>query len=1741
MSTTVDERVVSMQFDNKNFERNVQTSMNTLDKLKQSLKLGDASKGLDNINSTAKKFDISHLNNGVETIKAKFSALEVIGVTALVNITNTAINAGKRIASALTIDPVKSGFEEYETQINAVQTILANTQGKGSTLKDVNAALDELNHYADLTIYNFTEMTRNIGTFTAAGVDLDTSVAAIKGIANLAAVSGSTSQQASTAMYQLSQALASGTVKLQDWNSVVNAGMGGQVFQDALKETARAHGVAIDEMIKSEGSFRETLKKGWLTSDVLTETLSKFTGDLSEKQLKTMGYTKEQIASIIKMGKTANDAATKVKTFTQLFDTLKEAAQSGWTQSWEIIVGDFEEAKGLLTEISDVFSGLINSSAESRNNLLQGWKDLGGRSSLVQSAKNAFEGIVSIAKPIKEAFRDIFPPMTAKQLFNITKGLETLTSHLKLSDTQSKNLKSTFKGLFSIIDIGKQAITSILKPILSFVSGGAVSSMGDAILTITASIGNLFTKINEGLKAGNVFTVLSSVVTGALDIISSAISVVTEGIKVLFGSFSGADKKLTGVAQGVSNAFKGIFDVVKSVVTWLKDNVSVGDIFAGLAGGGIFVSAKKLGNIFEKINSVFDGLLGFLNKTGNATTKIKDILGTLNDSLQSFTQGVKVASIMGIAVAITLLTSSLKTISQIAPEKIAYSLVTIGVMMKELRGGFRSMIDTLAGFKSRGVVKAAVAMIGIAKAIDILASAMVKLKTLSLPQIAKGLVSIGASLAGLTLAIKHIGNGGVSLRTSVAVIALAKACQMMSEAFVDFGALSWGEVARGLVGMGGALGQLTAVTVIINKFGGSVSGAASILILSKSLDEISENLERLGMLTWSEIGRGLVAMGVALGELTAVFAILRKVSGFKSIFTSGAIHIVTESLDEISENLERLGILTWSEIAHGLTAMGGALGEFVIALGVLQKVAGFKSIFSSGAILIVTKSLDEISENLSRLGMLTWSEIGRGLVAMGVALGELAAVSGVLGRLTGLSSILGSGAIVLAVQGLEKISNALQSIGTMSWKEVAVGLVGMGGALTELGLVTGALGKLAGLSGIIGSGAILLGVQGLKKIADALVIFGSMTWEQIAHGLVGMGGALTEVGVISGTLGTLAGPLALVGSGSLLLGIQGLGDLANALKKFGGMNWEEIKSGLTAMGLAMGEVGLGGLLNTLSGLGAKSISTIAEPLGTLAESVKKWSGVSVPDGLSTQLSSLASGILSFTLGGLGANALSTAAPGVGQMADAVKKWSGVIVPDTLKDNLTGLADGVKAFGSIFELIGSGVISEVASPLGKLAESVKQWNGVTVPQNIEDDLERLSDAISTFASFKDFFGGKAISNVAGPLGNLGVAVSKWANVKVPANLKDDLTKLSEGIKTFGSSGLNGDKISSISSAVGKLASAVNKVNAVDTSKVSAFVKSVNKLNNINVNTESLSKTASSVGSSVSSMVKTMTSTISKGRSSVNSSMKTAMSGASSAIKSNTSSIVTAVNVLVNAVTKAIKGKKTSVTSAFKGLVSGGASAIKSHRSSFSSAGSYLGAGLVAGINSKKRDVVAAGYNLGKAGAEAVNRGAKVNSPSKITTETGKFIGEGVVVGIAKKISEVVKSGTVLGKTAAKAVNNAVSRISDIIDSGMDATPVISPVVDLSNVNDGVGRMNRLFNASNPLVGVMSNVDAIRSTIGNIQNGSNGDVVSAIKGLRKDIGNISNNSVSIGNVTYDDGSNIIDAVESLIHAANIERRM
>ena len=381
MSKTVDQRVVEMRFDNKDFEKNVQTSMSTLEKLKSALKLDGVSNGLKNLSNSAKKVDFSGMADGIETVNARFSAMQVVGMTALSNITSAAMRAGMNLVKSFTIEPVMGGFKEYELQMNSIQTILANTKSKGTTMDQVTAALNELNEYADLTIYNFAEMTKNIGTFTAAGVDLDTSVGAIKGIANLGAMSSSTSAQVSTAMYQLSQALATGRVSLMDWNSVVNAGMGGEQFQNALKRTAENFGYDVDSMIKKYGSFRESLTQGgWLTAEVLTETLNQIGGAYDENALRAKGYSEENIKAILDMAQTATDAATDVKTFTQLMDTLNEAVGSGWAQVWQNVFGDFEEAKEFFSSLHEMLEPIVTGPVNAINEVISGAMGMGGKS-----------------------------------------------------------------------------------------------------------------------------------------------------------------------------------------------------------------------------------------------------------------------------------------------------------------------------------------------------------------------------------------------------------------------------------------------------------------------------------------------------------------------------------------------------------------------------------------------------------------------------------------------------------------------------------------------------------------------------------------------------------------------------------------------------------------------------------------------------------------------------------------------------------------------------------------------------------------------------------------------------------------------------------------------------------------------------------------------------------------------------------------------------------------------------------------------------------------------------------------------------------------------------------------------------------------------------------------------------------------------------------------------------------------
>ena len=1268
MSRTIDERVVEMRFDNRQFEQNVQTSLSTLDRLKRGLDLDGAAKGLEGLGDAAKKCDMSVLGNSVETVRAKFSAMEVVAMTALSNITNSAVNEGKRMISALTIDPIKSGFQEYETQIGAVQTILANTSHEGTNLQQVNRALDELNAYADKTIYNFTEMTRNIGTFTAAGVNLQTSVDSIKGIANIAAVSGSTSQQASTAMYQLSQALAAGRVSLMDWNSVVNAGMGGKVFQDALVRTSELLGTGAQNAINMYGSFRESLTRGeWLTTEVLTETLKQFARAYTEADLIQQGFSESQAKEIGQMAQTAEDAATKVKTFTQLWDTLKESAQSGWTETWEILVGDFDEAKELLTEISETMGGLIGEMSNARNELLSGglssgWKQLlnqgiadeagfieeiraeaqksgdafeklvsgsesfsdalkkglsegvvssdtltqavhnlhdkmtgmsqaerkaagytsemvaqieeldkglrdgsvsmdefaekiirpSGRENLIEAVWNAAKGLMSVIVPIKDAFRDIFPPATADQLYALTETLRSFSERLILSDETADKVRRTFQGLFSILDLVRQGVMAVVNAVLPM--AGGVGSLADAILTVTAVIGDFLTGLNRAAKEGEVFQRISQGISTVLGWVSSA-------LQTLAGLLSGAFKApglegfqtvlqnvqarigqvidaVSGLGSGVSDTvdsmdaavegskllqmFQAIFNGVKTVITGILNVVGgLGNGIVEALSGADFSGALdllnsiSLGGIALGITKFMSSLTKAFDDVGGLMDNVKDILDGVRGCFEAYQTQLKAGALLKIASAIAILAGAILVIATIDSEKLTNALGALSVLFAELM--IAMGVFTKISGQVKGVIKGTTAMLGLSASMLLLAGALRMIASLEPEQMAVGLIGVAGLMTAMVAAMKALNSGGKTVVKGAAqMVVFAGAIKILASACVDLGQLDLAGMVKGLTGVGVLLAE---VSLFLNtaKFSGkSVSTAAGILVLSGGMKVFASACKDFGQMNLGELAKGLGSIGALLLEITAFTKLTGSASGLTA--TGFAMVEIGAAMKIFASAMADFGRMSLAEIGKSLLAMGGALAEVAVAMRAMPK-----NMVSLGAgLAVVGGALNVLASALSKMGGMSWESVAKSLVTMGVALAELA-----IGLNAMNGTLAGSAAMLVAAGALAVLTPVLVTLGSMSWESIAKGLVTLAGAFTVIGvagaLLTPLLPTILGLGGALaligvgiagmGAGLLLVGT-GLSAIAVGITALATSLGAGVAIIVAGLTSIITGIAAL---------------------------------------------------------------------------------------------------------------------------------------------------------------------------------------------------------------------------------------------------------------------------------------------------------------------------------------------------------------------------------------------------------------------------------------------------------------------------------------------------------------------------------------------------------------------------------------------------------------------------------------------------
>lgn len=1106
--SSVESRIVTMKFDNAQFQKGVASTLSALGKLQAGLsKMGSgAAKGLSSINANASKVNLSGVGTQADNLSQRFSAMGAVALGAFASIGATAAQTGIAFANSFTFGPVMQGFQEYETNMNSIQTILANTQAAGTNLKDVNGALDELNHYADQTIYNFSEMARNIGTFTAAGVDLETATGSIKGIANLAALSGSNSQQASTAMYQLSQAISAGRVSLMDWNSVVNAGMGGTVFQRALANTAVAMGELDSSAVKLTGkmknvsiagaSFRDSIaakpgEKPWLTSEVLTATLEQFTGDLNKAELAAMGFKDAQIAAIMEQGKTAKNAATQVKTLSQLIDTTKEGIASGWAMTWRMVFGDFKEARQAFTRASNAIGGLVSESAESRNEMLKTWKQLGGRDDLIESISNAFQALGKVLKPIGQAFRDVFPAMTGERLAELTSSLRSFTEGLMISDETAENLRRTFRGVFAIVEIGLSILGAVIRSVLDLVR---ILGMGAGSLTeVTGLLGDLIYGFQQMAFASGAF---DRIVDAGIELRAA----VLEPIVISIGKMISAFAELAGASLGAIGG--ALADGFARLAPYLEIAGDRLEEFATRAADAIRLASTyiepSIDAITEKFNQFVETLRGLASgiNIGDILDKIADSLRTVFDTLKGFAGGIDfdLGSLFDFggdaekaSAGVDLVKDSMEDAKNIV-DILGDGLAWIGNLFADIGGAaagaaspigdfLGSMFEKLTGFVSGFDFNEILALINTGFFIALYATAR------------KFFGNLGDLVGSMTGVLDQVSSNLKTMQTDVRsniILKIAGALALLAASLLILSKIDSDDLKKSLAAVSLLLIMLVGAIAALEK-AATVTGAAQMAILSVALVGLGVALAAfagavalLGNLDTQTLIKGLGSVAAILVVITAVSAVLSKTGGAgQMLIAAGGLLILAAALTALAGVFKLFASMDTKNMAEG----AGKVALALLALGAILWAFPPDTLATAAGIFLIAQALIVMAGALKIFGNFSIEEMAKSLIMLGGALGILAVTTKAL-----QGSIRGAAALAIIAASLNLLVPSLLILGSMSLEQIAIALIAMAGAFTVLGLaaklITPFVPGLLGLAGAI----LLLGLATLA-VGAGLVLF----------------------------------------------------------------------------------------------------------------------------------------------------------------------------------------------------------------------------------------------------------------------------------------------------------------------------------------------------------------------------------------------------------------------------------------------------------------------------------------------------------------------------------------------------------------------------------------------------------------------------------------------------------------------------
>lgn len=1646
MSTSIEDKVVSLKFDNVQFSKGVGESQKSLEQLNKALQMKNGTKGLDDIESRASRFNLSALADAPQAVAEKFSFLATTAAVALGNIAAKAISTGATLLNSFTMQPIMDGFGEYETKMGSIQTILANTASKGTTLNQVTDALDNLNTYADKTIYNFAEMTHNIGLFTNAGLGVEESASMIKGFSNAAAASGTTSSAAANAAYQLSQALSAGTIKLMDWRSLTNAGMGNKNMQEGLIQIADAMGTLSSSGTSAEKvqeNFNDSLSKGWLTADVMSKYLQIMAGDIDAAAMAEMGLTDAQIEQFQIQQKNAEEAATKVRTFTQLIGTIQETIGSGWAKTFEILLGNFDEASELFTNINNVISPMIDGMSDARNALLQGWADLGGRKDIIDGLASAFNSVSSIIGTIGKAFKEIFPPIAAENLKTISEGFKNFMKALEPSEESLRRLGIVAKTVFAFLKVFVDTVSAGFRVMSAGVSramqtvrkaldmlpiGSVIDSLdgvGEKLASWTG-IADLAAKSIEQIN--KFFDFLDQQLEHLKPTITEAVKEFMAFFKTWTAGLSGADggegfaskwkstlekiknylseaktaienffkahynpKTLTNIADSIKAAFTKLFDWLKSLsfMDVLKTVFATGGVSAIVV--GLVKSFDAFMNVAQAFTRIGNGFAGLLDG--------------VRDVLKAYETDIKAEAIKKIAISILILAGALFVLSLLPLSSLATAVGAMAVSLAALVGGLYTMDKYTKDPKK--VLAMAASMVLMAAAVGLMAIAAKHLTDVPVEQLvaATGAITVMlVAMAGMTRVLAGADKGAtkhilIMLGMAIAVYILAKAVSKIASIPVQQMAVA-GAVIAGLTVAIGLMGRIVGeVKTKARTLLAMVGVAAAVYILAKAV-------AKLGSIDQKQLEQGVLVTMVILFAL-GVFMALSKFSSpsISDILMFVAVAIAVAGIGYV---IAKLSSLSEDKLAAGTATILLIMLGMGALMKASQKEDGVKSAFKAGAFLGIAKAVNAIANSIIALGMLDQGALIQGGVAVSLIM-------------------IAMGVMMFAMSKLENASELV---------EVALSFLGLAAAVYIVALAISQIAALP-LEGVVTAVIALLVTMGVLA-----------TIAYLAEGSVAGAAAmlLLSVGVIALAIGL--GMLAAIGLVGLVVGIValaiGLGVLiiAGYLAEGAALGLVILTAAILAIGLAcllagvgvmaLG-IGMGMLVAALISAGAVAWSSIGKmTVALLAFAVAGLLAAPAALALGAGLLMMGAGLL---MGGIGMRIMTGAIKPFIQAINQADQI-GVVATTKLTAAIAAIggaatlaAPGMMMFGVGIALVGVGLLAFAIG--GAAASATAALMGTAFGSGIDKvnaALTRMAPVVTQFAA--------SATTLMTSASTLGTTVST-AFMGISAAIASCIPLILMSTVMFQM--LGSDVVTNI---VAGLQAATPQI----TVAMTTFVMT---------------------------MFMTFVSRMALGQPLVYAGMMALANHISLAITRISSMVRMSINMLVMDMMSA--------------LSSGLSNLSNSVYSSAMQTGYWMAEGLRIGFTNQRAALVEMARSTAAAMLAAANAELKVNSPSKKFKETGHWAAKGLEIGWTDTAVNAVDAVTRTAEEFDEAFRGIIESI-DMDEISDDINPVITPVLDLSEAKAGADDLRSMF-GNESFRGVQNAASGI-STQSSSEGGQNG---------------------------------------------------